>query len=185
LSLFFLTNYILYDIIYHITIYSSFVLIPSKILSRRFEMKCPFCSNLRDKVIDSRESEDGLSVRRRRECLKCGRRFTTYEEIEKIPVMVIKKDGRREKFLREKILNGLLHACEKRPVSVEKLEEIVNRVEGRVYSYLHKEIPSKKIGEMVMKELQKIDKVAYVRFASVYREFKDVKDFSKEMKKLK
>jgi transcriptional repressor NrdR len=148
-------------------------------------MKCPFCSNLQDKVIDSRENEDGLSVRRRRECLKCGKRFTTYEEIEKIPIMVIKKDGRREKFSREKILNGLVHACEKRPISVEKLEEISGIIEGKLQSSMEKEIPSKKIGEMVMKELQKLDKIAYVRFASVYHEFKDIEDFNKEVEELK
>ena len=142
-------------------------------------MKCPFCNNIQDKVIDSRESEDGLSVRRRRECLKCGKRFTTYEEIEKIPIMVIKKDDRREKFSREKILNGLIHACEKRPISIERLEEIASLVEGKLQSLMEKEIPSKKIGEMVIRELQKLDKVAYVRFASVYHEFKDVEDFSR------
>ena len=148
-------------------------------------MKCPFCTNIQDKVIDSRESEDGLSVRRRRECLKCAKRFTTYEEIEKIPIMVIKKDGRREKFLREKILNGLIHACEKRPISIEKLEEISSTVETKLQSSLEKEITSKKIGEMVIREIHKLDKIAYVRFASVYREFEDVEDFSKEVKELK
>ena len=148
-------------------------------------MKCPFCNSLQDKVVDSRENEDGLSIRRRRECLQCKKRYTTYEEIEKIPIMVIKKDGRREKFSREKILNGLLHSCEKRPISMEHLEGIAGRVEAKLQSSLDKEIPSKRIGELVIKELQKIDKVAYVRFASVYREFKDVDDFSKEVKELK
>ncbi|OIO00531.1 transcriptional regulator NrdR [Candidatus Desantisbacteria bacterium CG_4_10_14_0_8_um_filter_48_22] len=148
-------------------------------------MKCPFCNSLQDKVVDSRENEDGLSIRRRRECLQCKKRYTTYEEIEKIPIMVIKKDGRREKFSREKILKGLLHSCEKRPISMEQLEGIAGRVEAKLQSSLEKEIPSKRIGELVIKELHKVDKVAYVRFASVYREFKDVDDFSKEVKELK
>jgi len=148
-------------------------------------MKCPFCKNLQDKVIDSRENEDGLSIRRRRECLECGKRFTTYEEIETIPIMVIKKDSRREKFSREKILGGLLRACEKRPISVDKMGEITSEIEGKLQSLMEKEIPSKKIGEMVMKELHKIDKVAYIRFASVYHEFEDVDDFRKEVKELK
>ncbi len=148
-------------------------------------MKCPYCNNLQDKVIDSRESEDGISVRRRRECLSCGKRFTTYEQMEKIPIMVIKKDGRREEFSKEKILRGLLHACEKRPISMDKLQEIVEAVEAKILSGMKKEVPSKEIGETVINELHKIDKVAYVRFASVYREFEDVDDFSQQVSALK
>ena len=148
-------------------------------------MRCPFCNHLEDKVIDSRESEDGFSVRRRRECLGCAKRFTTYEQMEKIPVLVIKKDGRREEFSKEKILKGLLHACEKRPISMDKLQEIVGEVEAKIQSDMKKEIPSKEIGEMVINELHKIDKVAYVRFASVYREFEDVEDFSEQVSALK
>lgn len=147
-------------------------------------MKCPFCNKLQDKVVDSRETEDGLSIRRRRECLDCKKRYTTYEEIEKIPIMVIKKDGRRERFSREKILSGLLHSCEKRPISMEQLEGVANRVEAKLQSSLEKEIQSKRIGELVMRELQKLDEVAYVRFASVYREFKDADDFKKQVKEL-
>lgn len=147
-------------------------------------MKCPFCNDLQDKVVDSRETEDGLSIRRRRECLSCKKRYTTYEEIEKIPIMVIKKDGRRERFSREKILSGLLHSCEKRPISMEQLEGVANRVEAKLQSSLEKEIQSKRIGELVMRELQKLDEVAYVRFASVYREFKDAADFKKQVKEL-
>ena len=148
-------------------------------------MKCPFCNHPEDRVIDSRESEDGFSVRRRRECMGCAKRFTTYEQMEKIPVMVIKKDNRREQFSKDKILKGLLHACEKRPISIDKLQEIVESVETKIQSDMKKEIASKEIGEMVMAELQKIDKVAYVRFASVYREFQDVEDFSEQLSALK
>jgi len=148
-------------------------------------VKCPFCNHPEDRVIDSRESEDGFSVRRRRECMGCAKRFTTYEQMEKIPVMVIKKDNRREQFSKDKILKGLLHACEKRPISIDKLQEIVESVETKIQSDMKKEIASKEIGEMVMAELQKIDKVAYVRFASVYREFQDVEDFSEQLSALK
>ena len=147
-------------------------------------MKCPFCSHLDDKVIDSREARTGDLIRRRRECLKCGRRFTTYERIDEIPYMVIKKDGRREKFERQKILQGLLKACEKRPVPVGKLEAIVDQAEGFVSESSDRERTTTEIGELLMAELKKLDKVAYVRFASVYSDFKDVKEFMDELKGL-
>ncbi len=147
-------------------------------------MKCPFCSHLDDKVIDSREARTGDLIRRRRECLKCGRRFTTYERIDEIPYMVIKKDGRREKFERQKILQGLLKACEKRPVPVGKLETIVDQAEGFVSESSDRERTTTEIGELLMAQLKKLDKVAYVRFASVYSDFKDVKEFMDELKGL-
>src|SRR5262252_7675680 len=137
-------------------------------------MKCPFCGFENDKVVDSRESKEGESIRRRRECLKCEKRFTTYERIDEIPYMVIKKDGRREKFERQKILQGLLKACEKRPVSVSKLEAIVDEAEAFVSEATDRERITQEIGELLMNRLKKLDKVAYVRFASVYLEFKDV-----------
>jgi transcriptional repressor NrdR len=147
-------------------------------------MKCPFCAHLEDKVVDSREARTGDLVRRRRECLKCGRRFTTYERIDEIPYMVIKKDGRREKFERQKILQGLLKACEKRPVPVGKLEAIVDEAESFVSETSERERTTTEIGELLMNRLKKIDKVAYVRFASVYLDFKDVKEFMDELKGL-
>ncbi|HEV3482521.1 MAG TPA: transcriptional regulator NrdR [Candidatus Acidoferrales bacterium] len=147
-------------------------------------MKCPFCSHLDDKVIDSREARTGDLIRRRRECLKCGRRFTTYERIDEIPYMVIKKDGRREKFERQKILQGLLKACEKRPVPVSKLETIVDQAEAFVSESADRERATTEIGELLMAQLKKLDKVAYVRFASVYSDFKDVKEFMDELKGL-
>ena len=147
-------------------------------------MKCPFCSHLDDKVIDSREARTGDLIRRRRECLKCGRRFTTYERIDEIPYMVIKKDGRREKFERQKILQGLLKACEKRPVPVGKLETIVDQAEAFVSESSDRERTTTEIGELLMAQLKKLDKVAYVRFASVYSDFKDVKEFMDELKGL-
>lgn len=147
-------------------------------------MKCPFCAHLDDKVIDSREGRVGDLIRRRRECLKCGRRFTTYERIDEIPYMVIKKDGRRERFERQKILQGLLKACEKRPVPTAKLEAIVDDVERVVHEATERELTTKEIGEMIMQRLRKLDKVAYVRFASVYMDFKDVKEFMSELKGL-
>jgi len=147
-------------------------------------VKCPFCSHLDDKVIDSREARTGDLIRRRRECLKCGRRFTTYERIDEIPYMVIKKDGRREKFDRQKILQGLLKACEKRPVSVGKLETIVDQAEGFVSESSDRERTTTEIGGLLMGQLKKLDKVAYVRFASVYSDFKDVKEFMDELKGL-
>ncbi len=147
-------------------------------------MKCPFCAHLDDKVIDSREGRVGDLIRRRRECLKCGRRFTTYERIDEIPYMVIKKDGRRERFERQKILQGLLKACEKRPVATAKLEAILDDVERVVHEATERELTTKEIGEMIMHRLRKLDKVAYVRFASVYMDFKDVKEFMSELKGL-
>jgi transcriptional repressor NrdR len=147
-------------------------------------VKCPFCAHVDDKVIDSREGRTGDTIRRRRECLKCGRRFTTYERIDEIPYMVIKKDGRRERFERQKILQGLLKACEKRPVATAKLEAIVDDVEGVVQEATERELTTAEIGEMIMHRLKKQDKVAYVRFASVYMDFKDVQEFMAELKNL-
>ena len=147
-------------------------------------MKCPFCAQIDDKVIDSREGRTGDTIRRRRECLKCGRRFTTYERIDEIPYMVIKKDGRRERFERQKILQGLLKACEKRPVATPKLEAIVDEIEGVVQESTERELTTTEIGEMIMYRLKKLDKVAYVRFASVYMDFKDVQEFMSELKNL-
>ncbi len=147
-------------------------------------MKCPFCGFIEDKVIDSRSSNEDKSVRRRRECLKCKRRFTTYEYIEEVPLMVIKKDGRREAFDRNKIISGILKACEKRPVGMEKVEVVVDNVEKELQKSLDKEIKAGVIGELVMDHLHKLDEVAYVRFASVYRQFKDINHFMKELKDL-
>jgi transcriptional repressor NrdR len=147
-------------------------------------VKCPFCSHLDDKVIDSREARTGDLIRRRRECLKCGRRFTTYERIDEIPYMVIKKDGRRERFDRQKILQGLLKSCEKRPVPTAKLESMVDEVERAVQEAKERELTTQELGELLMVRLKKLDKVAYVRFASVYMDFKDVKEFMNELKGL-
>ena len=147
-------------------------------------MKCPFCGHVEDKVVDSRESKEGGSIRRRRECTQCEKRFTTYERIDEIPYMVVKKDGRREKFERQKVLNGLLHACEKRPVSIGKLEQIVNEAEAAVIDSSERERTTKEIGEIIMSRLKHIDKVAYVRFASVYLDFKDIREFMEELKDL-
>lgn len=147
-------------------------------------MKCPYCSHMDDKVVDSREGRAGDLIRRRRECLKCGKRFTTYERIDEIPYMVIKKDGRREKFDRHKILQGLLRACEKRPVPTAKLEGLVDEAEKFVNEATDRERTTSEIGELLMARLKKLDKVAYVRFASVYSDFKDVKEFMAELKGL-
>jgi len=147
-------------------------------------VKCPFCAHVDDKVIDSREGRTGDLIRRRRECLRCGRRFTTYERIDEIPYMVVKKDGRRERFERQKILQGLLKACEKRPVPMAKLEGIVEDVERVVHDSTERELTTTEIGEVIMQRLRKMDKVAYVRFASVYMDFKDVKEFMSELKGL-
>jgi len=147
-------------------------------------MMCPFCSHREDKVIDSRESKEADVVRRRRECLKCGRRFTTYERIDEIPYMVVKKGARREKFERQKVLTGLLKACEKRPISMGKLAEIVDEVENRLAESPEREISTTEIGEMLMDRLEKLDKVAFVRFASVYRDFQDVEAFLGELQDL-
>lgn len=147
-------------------------------------MKCPYCAHLEDKVVDSRSSSEGRSIRRRRECLKCQRRFTTYEYIEEIPLMVVKKDGRREPFNRKKILSGVIKACEKRPVPIEKVEELVNSIERTLQKKFEKEVSAAQIGELVMERLRDLDEVAYVRFASVYRQFKDIDQFMKEVKDL-
>ena len=147
-------------------------------------MKCPFCSHLEDRVVDSRESKEGDVIRRRRECLACGRRFTSYERMEDIPYMVIKKDGSREPFDRQKMIAGMLRACEKRPVSVSALEAVANRVEGVLQERSEKEISAAEIGGLVMDDLKRLDKVAYVRFASVYRHFRDVGEFMTELRGL-
>jgi transcriptional repressor NrdR len=147
-------------------------------------MKCPFCGNTENKVIDSRISKDGDAIRRRRECVSCGKRFTTYEFVEEVLPTVVKKDGRREPFDRTKIRSGIKKACEKRPISTDEIESIVDRIEQRCQEYPDKEIPASVVGEQVMKELQNLDGVAYVRFASVYREFRDVSDFLEELKDL-
>jgi transcriptional repressor NrdR len=147
-------------------------------------MTCPFCAHRQDRVIDSRESKEGTVIRRRRECLKCERRFTTYERSDEIPYMVIKRDGRREKFDRQKVLEGLLKACEKRPVGMAKLAVVVDAVESTLAESPDRELPATVIGELVMKRLRAIDKIAYVRFASVYRDFQDVEAFLVELKDL-
>lgn len=147
-------------------------------------MKCPFCGHLQDKVVDSRESKEGDAIRRRRQCLACQRRFTSYERIDEIPYMVVKKDGRRERFDRQKVLAGLLKACEKRPVSMVQLENIADNAETMVQESSERETTTRTIGEMIMNELKTLDKVAYVRFASVYLDFKDVQEFMAELKDL-
>ena len=147
-------------------------------------MKCPFCGFVEDKVVDSRESKEGESIRRRRECLKCEKRFTTYERIDEIPYMVVKKDGRREKFDRQKLLAGLLRACEKRPISMGKMEQIVNEAESFVIDSPDRERTTSEMGELIMERLKQFDKVAFIRFASVYRDFKDVREFRSELEDL-
>ena len=147
-------------------------------------MKCPFCAHLHDKVVDYRESKDGDAIRRRRQCLKCKRRFTSYERIDEIPSMVVKKDGRRERFDRQKVLAGVLKACEKRPVSMSQLETIADNAETMVQESSEREVSTRIIGEMIMQELRNLDKVAYVRFASVYLDFKDIQEFMSELKDL-
>jgi transcriptional repressor NrdR len=147
-------------------------------------MRCPFCSHAEDKVVDSREAKDGDSIRRRRECLGCGRRFTSYERIDEIPYMVVKKDGKREQFDRAKVLSGLLKAAEKRPVSTTQLEKIVDEVEKNVQDSLDRELGVTDIGKIIMRRLKSLDKVAYVRFASVYLEFADVSEFMDELRGL-
>ena len=147
-------------------------------------MKCPFCGYKEDKVIDSRETNGGFRIRRRRECLKCGKRFTTYEIVEKKILIVVKKDGRREKFNGEKILRGIQRACEKRSISTEKIEEIVIEVEQELRQIFDKEVSSKEIGKLVIKKLKEIDKIAYIRFSSVYQEFRDLFELQKEIKKV-
>ena len=147
-------------------------------------MKCPFCNAVEDRVVDSRETRDGNVIRRRRECQRCSRRFTSYERIDRIPFMVVKKDGRREPFDRNKLLNGLLRACEKRPVQSRHLEEIVDQVETMLQDSSDRELATHLVGELVMRRLRDLDKVAFVRFASVYRQFEDVSEFMKELRDL-
>lgn len=147
-------------------------------------MRCPFCSHIEDKVVDSREAKDGDSIRRRRECLGCGRRFTSYERIDEIPYMVVKKDGKREPFYRDKVMAGLLRACEKRPISMTQLEKISDEVDRNVQDSLDRELATTEIGKIIMRRLKALDKVAYVRFASVYLEFADVSEFMSELKVL-
>ena len=147
-------------------------------------MRCPFCGHLEDKVVDSRESREGDSIRRRRECLSCARRFTSYERVEEVPLVILKKDGRREPFDRQKLMKGLLLACQKRPVSLARIEELVGDIQSRLMERPDREIRSRELGELVMDELKGLDQVAYVRFASVYRDFKDLPDFVKALEGL-
>ncbi len=147
-------------------------------------MKCPYCEYLESKVIDSRQIDDGASIRRRRECLKCEKRFTTYEQVESVPLIVIKKDGKRQSYDRQKLLNGILRACEKTNVTYAQIESLVNEVESALSSMYDREIPSTEIGELVMDKLKKLNDIAYVRFASVYREFRDVNSFMEELSSL-
>lgn len=147
-------------------------------------MKCPYCGSREEKVVDSREGKEGGVIRRRRQCLQCSRRFTTYERIEEVPLLVVKKDGRREPFDRQKVLSGLLKATQKRPVSLAELEKMVDEIEAKALEKVEREITSQEIGELVMERLHEIDEVAYVRFASVYRQFKDVSDFVEEVRGL-
>lgn len=147
-------------------------------------MRCPFCTNLHQKVVDSRTSKEGDAIRRRRECLGCGRRFTTYERIEEVQQMVIKKDGRREPFDRWKLKMGMMKACEKRPVSLDQVESIIDEVERELFNAADHEVTTKAIGESVMRKLKRLDEVAYVRFASVYRQFKDLNEFMSELKNM-
>ncbi|MEQ1868894.1 MAG: transcriptional regulator NrdR [Vicinamibacterales bacterium] len=147
-------------------------------------MKCPYCAHLGDKVVDSRESKEGEVIRRRRECLDCGKRFTSYERIDEIPYMVVKKDGTRERFDRQKLIGGLLKACEKRPVSLSAIEGVADRVESTLQERPEREIGTAEVGAFVMEELKVLDKVAYVRFASVYRHFRDIGEFMTELKDL-
>ncbi len=147
-------------------------------------MRCPFCESVEDKVVDSRESKEGDAIRRRRECLKCGKRFTSYERIDQVPHLVVKKDGRRERFDRNKVIGGLMRACEKRNVSINAIEEMAAKVEHMVQERPDRDVPTEKIGEYLMERLRQVDKVAFVRFASVYRDFKDASQFMSTLKNL-
>jgi transcriptional repressor NrdR len=147
-------------------------------------MRCPFCGHDEDKVIDSRPSEEGSAIRRRRECISCGSRFTTYEKVENLPLLVVKKDGSREPFFRDKLISGIIKSCEKRPVSTAQIEAMVDSIEMSVQNSLKREVTSREIGEMVMERLKCLDEVAYVRFASVYRQFKDVNSFLSELNQM-
>ena len=148
------------------------------------EMKCPFCGYAESKVMDSRPTDEGSRIRRRRECLQCGKRFTTYEIIESLPIIVVKRDKSREAFDRDKLLTGMLRACQKRPVSIETLEKVIDDIEAQIQNSLEREVTSRRIGEYAMEKLKDIDEVAYVRFASVYREFKDINSFLEEISRL-
>lgn len=147
-------------------------------------MNCPFCAHEESKVVDSRPTDEGQAIRRRRECTNCKKRFTTYEKIEELPLIVIKKGGNRESYNRHKVMNGIIRSCEKRPVSLQDIEKIVDEIEKKLYNSMEKEVSTKFIGELVMEKLKKTDEVAYVRFASVYREFKDISTFMEELNKL-
>ncbi len=147
-------------------------------------MLCPFCSHVESKVVNSRQSPEGEAIRRRRECLNCAHRFTTFEMVEKTPIVLVKRDGKREQFDRQKMINGMLRACEKRPVTLDEIERVVQFVEKTLYNTMEKEVSSLKVGEMVLKQLREIDEVAYVRFASVYRQFRDISEFDHELKVL-
>lgn len=147
-------------------------------------MKCPFCDYYDTKVVDSRPTDEGQAIRRRRECIKCSKRFTTYEKMESIPLIIVKKDGNREPYNRDKILTGMLKACEKRPVPMKVIEDIVDQIEKELYNCMDKEVTSQYVGEIIMSKLKDLDEVAYVRFASVYRQFKDINTFMEELKKL-
>lgn len=148
-------------------------------------MRCPFCLHLDSKVLDSRQTEEGASIRRRRECTACHKRFTTYERLDEVPFMVVKKDGRREPFTRTKILNGILRACEKRPISLKTIDSLVDEIERDIRSGLEREVSSEAIGELVMDKLRALDEVAYVRFASVYRQFTDIDRFMEELEQMR
>ncbi|WP_422486538.1 transcriptional regulator NrdR [Gudongella sp. DL1XJH-153] len=147
-------------------------------------MKCPYCEYQESKVVDSRPTDEGQAIRRRRECISCGKRFTTYEKIEELPIIVVKKDGNRQVYDRNKLMNGIIKACEKRPVSMAVIEQTVDSIEKAIFNSLENEITSVQIGELVMNKLKDVDEVAYVRFASVYRQFKDVNSFMDELKKI-
>ena len=147
-------------------------------------MKCPYCLYYESKVVDSRPTEEGQAIRRRRECIKCSKRFTTYEKIEEIPLIVVKKDGNRQSYDRNKLLNGIIKSCEKRPVSISVIEKMVDEIEKKLYNSLEREVTSVEIGEMIMNKLKDIDEVSYVRFASVYRQFKDLNSFMDELKRI-
>ncbi len=147
-------------------------------------MRCPYCGCLEDKVVDSRPTDEGLTIRRRRECVKCFARFTTYEKIETVPLMVVKKDGTRQGYDRNKVLGGIVKACEKRPVSIQQIEKVVDGIELSLYNSMKKEVTTEEIGEIIMSEIKDLDEVAYVRFASVYRQFKDIDTFMEELTKI-
>jgi len=147
-------------------------------------VRCPFCGFIDDKVIDSRPTDENTAIRRRRECTNCARRFTTYEKVESLPIMVVKKDKTRQAFDRQKLMNGLMRACEKRPVSMEDLEKLVNSIESQICNSLKREVTSNELGELVISKLKDLDEVAYVRFASVYRQFKDINTFMDELRKI-